>query len=213
MSVPSELEDALSRLNSTVEDYALLQQEMDKFLYRYVGGMIKGFNPTTGNFVLQLRHPKESIVSGRPKVLTVQIAEHLRSVLDYVVFELSAKNNPGLNKRQPQFVMADDRATFKKESKRRLRHLKDVERTFVEQLQPYHGNWILRVMRDPTGKSKHRRLLSVRDMTSLDIVFGEAHKQDQYKNWWMYPQDKGSAIFARPKKQPVLLTQIIHGTC
>ena len=173
MSVPSELEDALSRLNSTVEDYALLQQEMDKFLYRYVGGMIKGFNPTTGNFVLQLRHPKESIVSGRPKVLTVQIAEHLRSVLDYVVFELSAKNNPGLNKRQPQFVMADDRATFKKESKRRLRHLKDVERTFVEQLQPYHGNWILRVMRDPTGKSKHRRLLSVRDMTSLTACISQ----------------------------------------
>ena len=207
MNLPPELEDAMARIDTAKEDYLSLQREMDNFLYKYVKGMIRGFDPKTGNFVVRLRRPKDSIVSGMPKVLAVQIMESLRSALDYVVFELSVRNNPALTKNHTQFVIADDEGTFVKQSKRMLRYLKDEERAFVERLQPYRGNFLLGVMRDVTNKSKHRRLLSVRDSSSMDIVFAEMTKKDQYKDWWTYPQDKGSAIFARPKKLRVVLME------
>ena len=173
----------MARIDTAKEDYLSLQREMDNFLYKYVKGMIRGFDPKTGNFVVRLRRPKDSIVSGMLKVLAVQIMESLRSALDYVVFELSVRNNPALTKNHTQFVIADDEGTFVKQSKRMLRYLKDEERAFVE------------------------RLPSVRDSSSMDIVFAEMTKKDQYKDWWTYPQDKGSAIFARPKKLRVVLME------
>ena len=54
---------------------------------------------------IEVRHPRESIVSGVPTVLTGQIIEGLRSALDYMVFELSRRNYPDLDERLPQFVL------------------------------------------------------------------------------------------------------------
>ena len=145
---------------------------MQMFLYKYVEGMIQGLDPARGSLVVQLRKPQDSIVTGRPKVLSVQIIESVRSIFDYLVFELSAKNNTALDMRHSKFVIADDEAMFWKQAKFALKHLTDRERRFVEELQPYRGNSLLALIRDASNKSKHRRLLSVRDMTSLKIVLG-----------------------------------------
>ena len=72
---PPQLDDALARLEQAKDDYVFLAEQLNEFLCNYVKGMVKEFNPETGAFDLQFRHPKESNVTGRPAVLVAQIGE------------------------------------------------------------------------------------------------------------------------------------------
>ena len=150
---PPELADALARIGQAKENCISLAREMNEFLYKYVKGMVKGLDRESGSFVLQLRHPKESNVKGTPRVLVAQIVENLRTALDYMIFELSVLNEPNLNERTPQFVIADRKSDFERQAKRRLRYLTNEQKSFVEQLQPYHGNGMLVTLPPKTGPS------------------------------------------------------------
>ena len=148
---PTELADAWARIDQAKENYYSLAREMNAFLYQYVKGMVKGFDRESGNFVIRLRHPKESNVTGTPRVLVAQIVENLRTALDYMIFELSVLNEPNLNERVTQFVIADSESDFERQAKRRLQHLTDEQKSFVEQIQPYHGNGMLALLRELAG--------------------------------------------------------------
>ena len=202
---PPQLVDASARLNQAKENYASLAHELNEFMYDYVKGMVNSKPDESGNFSLRLRHPKESNVIGRPVVLISQIVENLRTTLDYMIFELSLLNEPDLNERVPQFVIADSRFDFEREAKTRLRHLTTEQKSFVEQLQPYNGNWMLALLGELAIQGKHRRLLSLRDNTGLDIYFCGIEKWEEYQDCFIYPLEKGKAIFAKPKDQPVFL--------
>ena len=196
---PPELEDALARIDQAKENYVSLADELDRFLYGYVKGMVKGFDRESGNFVLQLRHPKESNVKGRPRVLVSQIVENLRTALDYMIFQLSVLNEPHLKKRLPQFVIAESESDFERQASTRLRYLTDEQRSFIERIQPYHGNSMLALLAGMTNAGKHRRLLSIQDRTGFDICFAEMEKKEEFEDYFVFPTDKGCAIFARPK--------------
>ena len=200
---PSQLADALARVAQAKANYVAFANEIQVFLYEYVGGMIK--RPEGDDFAIQFRHPKESEVSGPPKVLVGQIVENLRSALDYMVFELSALNDPALNQRTPQFVIAVDESSFQRQAQRRLRYLSDEQKTLIEKIQPYHGNPVLGLLGEMAGAGKHRRLLTIRDNTGLQIYFAEMEKQAQYEDCFAYPVGKGSAVFARPEGRPTVL--------
>ena len=200
---PSELADALARIDQAKKDYISLGSEMEVFLYEYVKGMIKS-DPKSGDFALQFRHPRDSQVSGTPQVLVTQIAENLRIALDYMVFRLSALNEPNLNERVPQFVIADSESDFRHQD-RRLRYLTDEQKGFIEQIQPYHGNDMLALLRTMTNEAKHRRLLSVRDNTGLDIYFADMTKREEYRDCFLYPLEEGNAVFAKPKGDGVVV--------
>ncbi len=104
-----------------MQDYLSLADEMDKFLYEYVKGMIKGFDRKTGSFVLQMRTPEDSSVTGNPNVLVSQILEGLRAALDYSTFAMSKRNHSDLNERIPQFVIADSKTIFNQQAKSKLK--------------------------------------------------------------------------------------------
>ena len=170
--------------------------------------MIKERDRETGNFVLQFRDGRASILTGRPLALVVDIVEDLRAALDYMVFELSALNTPDLNERAPQFVIADAKEEFDLPSGRRLRYLTEEQKTkFIEELQPFNGNHMLATLRGISGQSKHRRLLSVRDNSGWDIHMAEARSRAEYKDWFMYPMEEGQAFFARPKSCSIILLE------
>lgn len=188
----------MARVDQAKQNWFELGRELQEFLYEYVRGMVRGFD-RQGNMTLQMRHPDESIIGGRPKVLVGQIVENLRTALDYLVFELSAKNEPNLNERVPQFVIAVDGEDFERQAKGRLRYLTDEQRGFVEQLQPYNGNRMLGLLGEMAGEGKHRRLLSVRDKTGWHIVFGEMCKRGEYEGYFVYPVEGDHAVFARPR--------------
>ena len=204
---PTELADALARITQAKRDYSSLVQELQVFLYEHVKGMVKGRDPDTGNFTFQLRHPKDSTVTGAPPVLISQIVENLRTSLDYMVFQLSRMNDPALDEHVPQFVIAASKSAFKRQ-KRCLRYLTDEQRSLVEQLQPFSGNKLLGLLNRIANTGKHRSLLTVRDATSLEIYFAEAEKRDQYDGSFEYPMEEGMAIFARPSER---LTVILLG--
>lgn len=202
---PPELADARARIDQAKENYISLGREMDKFLYNYVKGMVKGLDREKGSFVLKLRHPKESNVTGRPKVLVAQIVENVRTALDYMIFQLSALNRPDLKEEVPQFVIAASESEFERQAKNRLRYLTDEQKSFVEQIQPCHGNGMLALLGKIAGRGKHRRLLSIRDNTGLEIYFAEMAKKEEFKDYFVYPMEEGRAIFARPKGEAIVV--------
>ena len=168
-----------------------LGDEVTSFLYEYVKGMIKGWNRESESFVLQFRHPRDSVMTGKPRALVVDIVEDLRSSLDYMVFELSVLNTPDLTESTSQFVIADTKKHFDQQSKRRLRYLTYEQRTeFIERLQPFNGNPMLALLRDIAKQSKHRRLLSLRDNSGWDIYMDDKKNRDKYKNCFVYPMEK-----------------------
>ena len=201
---PLKLADTLARIEQAKDNYVSLAREIEQFLYEYVKGMVKGLDPESGSFVLQFRHPKESNVTGTPKVLVGQIVEHLRIALDYMIFELSVLNEPKLKEQTPQFVIADSRSKFNRQAKSRLCYLTDEQKSFVEQIQPYHGNGMLALLGELAGRSKHRRLLSIQDRTGFDIYLAEMTKWKEYRDCFVYPVEEGRAIFARPKGKGVV---------
>lgn len=153
---------------------------------------------------IRLRHPKESEVSGLPKVLVGQIVENVRSALDYMVFGLSALNDADLNQRTPQFVIAEDESSFQRQAQRRLRYLSDEQRAFIEQIQPCHGNRMPGLLGEMAGAGKHGRLHTVWDKAGLQVYFAEMEKKAEYEDCFVYPVGKGSAVFARPEGQPTV---------
>ena len=207
-NVPEQLMDAWTRLYRSKENYDALSEEVTNFMYEYVKGMVKGWDPETEGFNLQLRHPRESIMTGRPRALVVDILEDVRAALDYMVFELSALTTPDLDERVPQFVIADTKEDFDRQSKYRLRYLTVEQKTeFIEKIQPFNGNHMLSILRDISGPSKHRRLLSMRDNSGWDIYMDDATKREEYKDCFVYPMEKGHAIFARPKSCDIILLE------
>ena len=202
---PQQLEDALARLGQAKEGYFDLLRELDKFLHDHIQGMIKGFDTNTENFTLQLPSPKESAIRGRPRVLVAQIVENLRTSLDYMIFELSALSEPDLKERLPQFIISDSESDFNSQAKNRLRYLTAEQRRFVEKIQPYHGNTVLGLLGEMVNPGKHRRLLSLQNVSAMRIVFGEITKQEEYKGYFMYPVGRGCAVFAGPKNKATFL--------
>ena len=202
---PPALSDALGRIQQANEDYSNLLNEMNKFMYNYVKGMIRGIDRKSKNFVLQLRHPKDSYVKGRPRVLVAQIVENLRTALDYMIYEISVLNEPNLNERVPQFLIAQSKSDFERQAQKRLRYLTEEQKYFVECIQPYHGNEVLAILGELAIRGKHRRLVSVQDMTGLDIYFAEIEKAKEYHDCFMYPLEEGNVLFAKPKNKVTFL--------
>lgn len=207
-TAPEQLSDAWTRLYRAKKNYNALVGEAMNFLYEYVGGMVKGWDPKSGAFVLQFRDPAADVMAGRPRALVVDIVEDLRAALDYMVFELSALNAPDLNRRVPQFVIADTKREFDKISRTRLRYLTTEQKTeFIEKLQPFKGNHVLGVLRDISGQSKHRRLLDVRDNTDWEIHMADVARKQEYRDWFMYRMEKNQALFANPKSISIILLE------
>ena len=186
---PPELEDALGRIDQAKDNYVSLVHEINEFLYDFVKGMVKGYDPVTEDLDLQLRHPNENIVKGRPRTLVVQIVENLRSALDYMVFQLSTQNVSDLNERVPQFLIAESEEDFERKAKTHLRYLTVEQRSFVERIQPYHGNGVLGLLGKLAIAGKHRHLLSIRDNTGFNIYYSEMAKKHEYEGYFVYPSD------------------------
>lgn len=195
---PQELEDSVARIAQAWSNYGFLETALSKFLYEYVKGMVKGRGPADGGYSLHVRPPSDDIVKGQPKVLVAQVAENLRSALEYMIFELSMLNDPSLDEWIPQFPITKTKDEFTAQAKGRLKYLSNDQIKFVERQQPYHGNLMLSLLAEITNPSKHRRLASLRDDTDLGIYFAEITRKEEFADHFVYPMEGGMAIFAKP---------------
>ena len=202
---PNELDDALARIEMAKHGFRSLKMELEKFLYDYIKGMIEDEKPKDGAFTLRLRHSEDSIVKGVKSVFVAQIAENLRTSLDYMVFELSKMNNPNLNERVPQFPISNSKKSFTRQEKSSLSYLSNEQIKFIDGMQPYKQDNILRILGEMTRPTKHRHLLYLRDNTGFDIYLSEITKKDEYKGYFVYPLADGAAFFAKPDGEPSFL--------
>ena len=177
---PKELDDALARIEMSKRDFRSLRNELEKFLYDHIRGMIRDEKPEDGAFTLRLRRFEDRIVKGVKSVFVAQIAENLRTSLDYMVFELSRKNDLNLNERVPQFPISNSNKNFRRQVKKSLSYLSNEQINFIDDVQPYKQDNILRILGEMTRPTKHRHLLYLRDNTSLEetegIRFHSDHK-------------------------------------
>ena len=191
-------QDSWDRIESATGEYRDFLQEIDKAMQSQIRRMVRPSPDDPKNTEIRLLTPKELIeLTNRPRVLATQIAENLRSALDYIVFHLSEQNEPSLNHRIPAFVIADDAIRFQ-QSGSPLKYLTPDQKQIVATLQPYNGHDYMQLIRDASNRSKHRSLLTLRNFTSTEIVLDNsvnAHKYDEH--WWHFPQPNGSTIFVK----------------
>ena len=209
MAESGPFQDSYARIDSAQEAYNSLQSEVDKFMTGVVRKMLRGYDRKRGSYVVQLPPAIDALgegytVSGRPCVIFAQIVENLSSALDYIVFELSESRNPTPNKRGISFVIASKKELFDQQTKKRLKYLDERERDFVERLQPYHGNDVIRLLRDLTSGSKHRELTVLKQSGRLNIVLA-ARGTDKYAGWNVVPVDEQHSYFFRHDSFTVLL--------
>lgn len=204
--IPVELSDAWARLQQAAEEYVALQRAVHEFVYDYLKGMQMGKDPNTGQFFIRLRHPEDSVLSGKPKVLVGQMIENCRIALDYMVYEMSKKNHGNsVSENAPQFVISDTEALFDKEAKRKLQYLTAQEREFIKSIQPFKGNYLIQIFRNATNKSKHRQLLTISDVTGCDIYFANSKDKHKHEDAWLLKEEDGQVFFARPREISILL--------
>lgn len=202
LEIPDGLKDAWARIDRAADDYKRLAGELEMFLYDHIKGMVLVQAPGAAGSVLRMRRPSDSNIKGRPLVSLSQIAENLRSALDYLVFALSKRSTSDLNDRAPQFVIAESKTEFEKQAKQRLRYLTPAQVRFMEMVQPYKSGIMLALLKDMTDPSKHRHLLSLEERTGWRIVLSTTARSGEYPGMFMYPVQDGMAFFAEPICRP-----------
>lgn len=119
--------------------------------------------------------PKLSIVIG-------EIIYNLRSVLDYLVYDL-ARFDSGELQDGTQFPIEDTVEGFAKKRKSFLKGLSDAHVIAIEKLQPYAGCAWTKTLRGLSNPDKHRRLVTLKDVAFKPIVVvypdgGAGHPHD-----------------------------------
>lgn len=177
-------------------------------MHSQIQRMVRWSPDDPNNTTITLLSPKEFIeLSNRPRVLAGQISENLRSAMDCVVFRLSERNEPNMNRRFPAFVIADDSASFQGAGGSGVRYMTQEQKGIVETLQPYMGHDYMRLIRDASNSSKHRGLLTIRNFTGTELVLDETSNAGEYEGSWQFPLPNGSTVFVERGERNVVLLE------
>ena len=200
-TIETILQDASYRIESAELHYGQFLHELDNFAYEHIERMLK--TDGNGEFYIGINPPSELVVAGVASVLAAKIAEDLRSALDYSVFALSMQNFPKFNQKLSQFVIADSKKAFDSDAKRCLKYLTEEQKEFIENLQPFHANVTLGLIRDATNTTKHRRLLhlQLQGSSEIAILSPGMENETQYQDWRIFKPQEGIVVAAKYKKQ------------
>ena len=131
------------------------------------------FNPQTqrASIIHKGGRPPQSAFA----ILTGEIVYNLRAALDYLVFELSAYDDPPGHERT-QFPMDSDCKDFANRHKNWLKGLSGVHIAAIENLQPAFGCKWAEALRDISNPDKHRHLTDNTAVVDglLQLVLGDA---------------------------------------
>jgi len=108
-----------------------------------------------------------------PLIFPVVIGEvcyHLRSALDYLVYEL-AINDSGKAQEHTQFPIVDSPNEFGGAANRNLRGLNAAHIATIERLQPYNGCEWTKILRGLSNRDKHRHLTLTASLTMGHVQF------------------------------------------
>jgi len=107
-------------------------------------------------------------------LLCGEIVQHLRSTLDYLVYELALLDSAEIQT-GTQFPIEDSEDTFWKRRRRTwLEHVSDDHVSGIEQVQPYRGVVWSRVLRDLSNEDKHKTIVVFTHNTGLEATIEKA---------------------------------------
>lgn len=103
-------------------------------------------------------------------LLCGEVVQHLRSALDYLVYELALLDSGHVNERT-QFPIEDDEKRFWKSRRDTfLAGLSDEHVAVIEKVQPYQDVTWTRTLRDLSNADKHRTLVITGHNTALEAT-------------------------------------------
>lgn len=148
---PPALLETYARLARADELYAELEESLGSA--ETVGDVSGDIAPDLGD----LFGFDQGAVAAAARVRIAEIVDHLRSALDYLVFEVAGEDS-GEPQSGTQFIIADTPADFARQVKRRLRGMSPENRSIIESYQPYCGYPWLAQLRDLSNPGKHQHL-------------------------------------------------------
>ena len=205
------LADAYARIDEAISDMQLLEDEVEKFVRQTVGKMAKGWAAERNSFVVTLpptRLAHAGRANNRIRLLCGKVSENLRAALDYGIVRVSLQDNASIVERDVQFILAKDSTSYGNQAKRALKYVAEDIKSWVERLQPYHGNEMLAFIRDTSNIAKHRSLIKLKLAPRLTIVLRENPNQSKHLDegdWWVFPAGKGHAFFVRAERSQLIV--------
>ena len=207
-AIPSiRLKDTLARIERVWENYWELDFALKTFVDQRMTDKVEQWT-RDATASIGRRSISISEVDGKSSVLVAQIVEGLRIALDYLIYGLSAFNDPSLDETRPQFVIAKDKEHFEVQAKDRLCYLTSDQQNFLERLQPYHGNELLALLRELSDHSKHRSLHLLMNAIQVEMYRGTEEDKEQYTGYSTYREGSNRVIFAKLSVPP---TFQLHG--
>lgn len=199
------LADAYVRIDTARRNLELLHAEVSNFVRKTVEMMAIGWSRERNTFVVNL--PPADLahkgkVNNKIRRLCGSITEDLRSALDYGITKVASLTKPDMVEKEKsavQFIIAHNEISFKRQAKRALKYVGEPIKSWMENLQPHHGNQVLEFIGGASGSAKHRSLPKVRHATSLTIVLQEDTGRSSWEEsgWWVFPAGKGHVFLTR----------------
>lgn len=126
-------------------------------------------NPQSGN--PEFSFPQPHLIPVSFPILVGEVAHHLRSCLDYLIYRLAILDS-GSEQKQTQFPVADRPENFRRNRDQYLKGVNDAHVTTLERLQPYNGvDWTKRLV-NVSNPDKHRHLIVSRPQNDTRFRFG-----------------------------------------
>ena len=199
------LADAYVRIDTARENLELLHAEVSNFVRKTVEMMVRGWSRERNTFVVNLPPAdlaQKGMVNNKIRRMCGSITEDLRAALDYGITKVANVTKPDMVEREKkavQFIIAHDEISFKRQAKRALNYVGEPIKSWMEYLQPYHGNQVLEFIGGESSSAKHRSLPKVRHATSLTVVLREDAGRSNWENsgWWVFPAGKGHVFLTR----------------
>jgi hypothetical protein len=157
VTVPHVLDGAFERVNRAGEHLSDLHARLEAFRQEHENSVVAQFKTEPPYDIEIVSSVSASI---RIPILIGEICYHLRSALDYLIFEL-AKLDTGVPQDNTQFPIEDTEKCFERNSKRRLRGLNPSHKARIESLQPYAGCDWTKTLREISNPDKHREVASI----------------------------------------------------
>jgi hypothetical protein len=152
----AHLNGAYSRINRADEHLINLKTVAKEFLDAESKLAISNFQFDKQTFPPTIRLKRFIEIPPDVPILVGEIVYHLRSALDFLVYELAALDS-GTPQNGTQFPIEDTPNGFKGRRRSYLRGVNDRHAALIEKLQPYNGvNWT-KTLRSISNPDKHRR--------------------------------------------------------
>lgn len=192
-------EDAKERLEIAERSIGEIEERLQKEMWELIGKFAHKWDPEKNNWELTLPPGREAggKVSRRLKAMVGGAFEDLRSALDYAMAELTESRRDDQKAFRGGFVLVNTPRQFEKKLERELKDLTRIEREIIEQVQPYKGNEVLRMVRDASNRSKHIKLLRIQGGGEIVIKVEEVDGQEVPSGWKVMEQANGSRMVAR----------------